>query len=305
MKKVFRVLWVLVLGLSIAGCQTPPPPPPPVVWKLPPNLGKTKSEIGIRMYGPMTTEGGQLQPGLAQQFIETVQSKMIQSKRFHVYLPNAFGELNAPGETDVVVKPFVDFIEQSMRTDNGREGVCSICKVTLDVKISDREDGMAKEAISLCGVSKVTVPSVFGRPARPIDLKGLVIKAYEEAYALFEQEINRNFPPAANVAGKPRVIPVPPPPGWKQGDPLPPPLVKVVTRGGANVGFKPGWQYMLFSMLDGAPVVIALLDADSIMDEKASFKTFRVNDTDPEALDCWRRLTAKEDLRLLVTPYLP
>ena len=305
-RKLFLIFAGMV-SLGLAGCQTPdptPPSPPPIVWKLPPNLGKTKSDVGIKMYGPMKSDGGGLEPGLAQQFIEAVQSKMIQSKRFHVYLPNAFGELPDSGDADVVVKPFVDIIEQPVRIqETGRVGVCAICKVMLDVKISDKADGEAMEAINLDGVWKVTVPSVFGKPARKIDYRGLVVKAYEEAYKLLERQLNLNFPPAAKVVGKPRVIQVPPPQGWKQGDPVPPPMVKLSTRGGANIGFKQGWQYMLFTMVDGSPVVIALLDADAIMDEKASFRSLRYNDTDPEAYDYWTRLISGEELKLLITPY--
>lgn len=294
------------VAIMLFGCETTPPPPPPaptVVWKLPPNLGKTKSDIGIQMYGPMTTSGGQLEPGLAQQFIEAVQSKMIQSKRFHVYLPNAYGEMPDTGDSDVIVKPFVDIISQPMSGDNGREVVCTICKVALDVKILDKEDGEAKEAINLDGIAKVTVPSVFGKPARDVDAKGLVVKAYAEAYKLLERELMKNFPPAANVVSV-RTIQVPPKPGSQPGEPAPRPIVKCVTRGGANIGFRQDWRYMLFAMQDGAPIVIALLEADSIMDEKGSFKSVEVNDTDPEAYDFWARVTAGEKLKLLVTPYL-
>ena len=57
-------------------------------------------------------------------------------------------------------------------------------------------------------------------------------------------------------------------------------------------------------MVEGSAVVVALLDADSVMDEKASFKTVQVNDTDPEALDMWSRIKAKENgLKFFVTPY--
>ena len=302
MKKSIFIVLLGAVAMSFVGCQTTLPPPQ-VVWKLPPNLGKTKSEIGIKMYGPMKTDGGQLPSGLAQQFIEAVQTKMIQSKRFHVYLPNQFGEMPSSGEADVVVKPFVDIIQQPMRTDNGREGVANICKVTLDVKISNKEDGQATDAINLDGVSKVVVPSVFGKPARDVDYKGLVVKAYEEAYKLLEREINKNFPPAANVVSV-RAIAVPPPPGWKQGDPIPEPLVKVATRGGANIGFKQNTQFMLFTMVEGSAVIVALLDAESIMDEKASFKSIQVNAADPEAYDFWNRIKAKESgIKFFVTPY--
>lgn len=296
--------WFLfgLLMMGLVGCQTTPPPPQ-VVWKLPPNLGKTKSEIGIKMFGPMTSNGGQLEPGLAQQFMETVKSKMIQTKRFHVYLPNAFGEMPKSGECDVTVKPFVDIIEQPVRIqETGREGVCTICKVMLDVKLTD-VDGEAREAINLDGVWKVTVPSVFGRAARPVDRKGLLVKAYEEAYRLLEKQLNVNFPPAANVVSV-RPIPVPPPPGWQQGDPIPEPIVKIATKGGANIGFKNGTQYMLFTMVEGSAVIVALLDADSIMDEKATFRTVLVNNTDPEAQDMWSRIKAREQgLKFFVTPY--
>lgn len=301
MKKIISLILLGAIATAFVGCQTVPPPPQ-IVWKLPPNLGKAKSDIGIQMYGPMTTNGGQLDPGLAQQFIEAVQSKMIQSKRFHVYLPNQFGEMSDDGDADVVVKPFVDIIQQPMRTDNGREGVANICKVTLDVKVFDKEDGEAKEAINLDGVAKVVVPSVFGKPARDVDTKGLVVKAYEEAYRLLEREINKNFPPVAKVVSS-RVVAVPPPPGWKNGDPMPEPILKLGTMGGANVGFKPKTQFMLFTMVDGTAVVIALLDADSIMDEKASFKSVAINTTDPEAWEIWSRLKAKEEMKLFVTPY--
>lgn len=306
--RVIRMILLVSLAVSLVGCETTPTPPPPppaptIVWKLPPNLGKTKSDIGIQMYGPMTTDGGQLEPGLAQQFIEAVQSKMIQSKRFHVYLPNAYGEMPDTGDSDVVVKPFVDVVSQPMSAGGGREAVCVICKVSLDVKILDKEDGEAKEAINLDGVAKVTVPSVFGKPARDVDAKGLVVQAYGEAYRLLERELNLNFPPAANVVSA-RTIQVPPSPNRQPGDPVPQPIVKCVTRGGANIGFKNDWRYMLFAMEDGVPVVIALLEADAIMDEKGSFKSVAVNDTDPEAYDFWTRLTSGEKLKLLVTPYL-
>lgn len=298
--------WILIVALMVGmvGCQTPPPPPPQVVWKLPPNLGKTKSEIGIRMNAPMKSDGGSLEPGLAQQFMEAVQSKMIQAKRFHIYMPNAFGEMPKTSDADVVVKPFVDIIEQPVRIkETGREGVCTICKVMLDVKVLDSADGEAKEAINLDGVWKVTVPSVFGKPAKPVDHKGLVVKAYEEAYKLLERQLNANFPPAAAVVSI-RPIAVPPPAGWKQGDPIPEPIAKIATKGGANIGFKGNTQYMLFTMVEGSAVVVALLDADSVMDEKASFKTVQVNDTDPEALDMWSRIKAKENgLKFFVTPY--
>lgn len=305
MKNSWFLVGLLVVGF--VGCQTPPPPPPPppqVVWKLPPNLGKTKSEIGIKMNGPMTSDGGQLEPGLAQQFMEAVQSKMIQAKRFHIYLPNAFGEMAKASDADVVVKPFVDIIEQPVRIqETGRDGVCTICKVMLDVKMMDATDGEAKEAINLDGIWKVTVPSVFGKPAKPVDKKGLVVKAYEEAYKLLERQLNVNFPPAANVVSV-RPIAVPPPAGWKQGDPIPEPIVKIATKGGANIGFKNNTQYMLFTMVEGSAVVVALLDADSVMDEKATFKTVQINDTDPEALDIWSRIKAKEQgLKFFVTPY--
>lgn len=301
--KIIRMFQLVALAVSLVGCETATPPVSTIVWKLPPNLGKTKTDIGIQMHGPMTTSGGQLEPGLAQQFIESVQSKMIQSKRFHVYLPNEYGELPEQGDSDVVVKPFVDVISQPMSVGGGREAVCTICKITLDVKILDKEDGEAKEAINLDGVAKITVPSVFGKPARDVDVKGLVVQAYGEAYKLLERELTLNFPPAANVVSS-RTIQVPPPPNRKPGDPVPQPIVKCVTHGGANIGFKNDWQYMLFAMADGAPVVIALLEADSIMDEKGSFKSIAVNDTDPEAYEFWTRLTSGEALKLLVTPYL-
>lgn len=300
MKKIIGLLLLGVFAVVISGCATTPPPPP-IVWKLPPNLGKAKSDVGIAMYAPMKTDGGALEPGLAQQFIEAVQSKMIQSKRFLVYLPNEFGEIPSGGDADVRVKPFVDIIQQPMRTGNGRESVANICKVTLDVKVFDK-DGEAIEAINLDGVSKVIVPSVFGKPAREVDMKGLVVKAYEEAYGLLEREINKNFPPAATVVSS-RVISVPPPQGWQPGDPLPEPLLKIGTRGGANIGFKAKHQFMLFTMVEDTAVVIALLDADSIMDEKATFKSIAINTTDPEAWEIWTRMKEKEEFKLFATPY--
>ena len=298
MKKLHYIV-LCILAAVLAGCQTPPPPVSQTVWKLPPNLGKAKSDIGIQMFGPMTSSGGQLAPGLAQQFIECVQSKMIQSKRFHVYLPNQFGEMPASGDADVVVKPFVDIMEQTLNNNS----VAHICKVMLDVKIMDK-DGEAKEAINLDGVSKVISKAVMGKAPRDVDKKGLVIKAFDEAYRLLERQLTVNFPPAANVVQS-RTIQVPPPPGWKQGDPVPQPMLKVTTRGGANVGFKAGWRYMLFAMVDGSPVTIALLDADSIMDEKAAFKSIEINTTDPESFDFWTRIAqGNEKFNLLVTPYL-
>ena len=309
-KHIFSIL-PAIAAFVFAGCATPPPPT--VVWKLPPNLGKAKSEIGIRMYGPMKTDGGQLDPGLAQQFTEAVQTKMIQSKRFHVYLPNQFGEMQDAGDADVIVKPFVDIIKQPMRS-GGREVVVNICKVALDVKVFDKDGGTVKDAINLDGVAKVEVPSVFGKPARDVDVKGLVVKAYEEAYRLLEREINMTFPPAANAVGL-RMIAMPPPPGWKQGEPLPEPMVKVSSRGGANIGFKQNMQFMLFAMVEGAPVIVALLEPESIMEEKAAFKTVQVNTGDPEAWGFWQRMKAGEiskdgngligvgNCRLLVTPY--
>lgn len=303
MKKLFKGCGLVLFACAFCGCVTDTMPQEVVEWKLPPNLGKAKNEIGIQMHGPMATNGKQLEPGLAQQFIEAVQSKMIQSKRFHIYLPNQFGELPNNGDADIVIKPFVDVIEQPMRTENGREGVAHICKVMLDVKMFDKDDGQAKEAINLDGIWKVVVPSVFGKPARDVDIKGIVVKAYEEAYKLLEKEINKNFPPAANVVSA-RAIPIPPPVGWKPGDPPPEPMLKVATKGGANIGFKTSTRYFLFTMVEGSAVVIALLDADSIMDEKASFKSVLINATDPEALDMWTRIKAKEEgIRLFVTPY--
>ena len=307
---VSNVVKTAVLAGLLTGCASAPveteeiqPAQPTVVWKLPPNLGKSKSDVGILMSAPLTTDGGQLPAGLAQQFVEAVQSKMIQSKRFHVTLPNQFGEVPQDGDSDVVVKPFVDIIQQPMRTGSGREGVANICKISLDVKIFDKADGEATDAINLDGVSpKVIVPSVFGKPAREVDTKGLVVKAYEEAYKLLEKEINKYFPAAAAVVSS-RTVAVPPPPTAKAGDPKQEPMLKLATRGGANIGFKPETKYMLFTMVDDTAVVIALLDADSIMDEKASFRSVLLNDTDPEAYDVWSRIKAKEDVKLFVTPY--
>ena len=297
-KKFHYIVLGLLTCIIAGGCQTPEPISQ-TVWKLPPNLGKTKSDIGIQMYGPMTSSGGQLDPGLAQQFIECVQSKMIQSKRFHVYLPNQFGEMPSSGDTDVIVKPFVDVIEQALNNNS----VAHICKVMLDVKIMDK-DGEAKEAINLDGVSKVVSKGVMGNAPRDVDKKGLVIKAFDEAYRLLERQLLANFPPAANVVQS-RTIQIPPPPGWKQGDPMPQPMLKVTTRGGANIGFKAGWKYMLFAMVDGSPVMIAILDTDSIMDEKAAFKSIEINMSDPESFDLWTRIVqGKEKFNLLVTPYL-
>lgn len=305
--EMFRVMLSVTLAAILgAGCltdETAAHCAPQVVWKLPPNLGKAKNEIGIQMYAPMPSEGGQLLPGLAQQFIEAVQSKMIQSKRFHVYLPNQFGEAVSDGDADVVVKPFVDMIQQPMGTQDGREGVACICKVTLDVKVFDKSDGEAVEAINLDGVSKVIVPSVFGKPAKVVDSKGLVVKAYEEAYKLLEIEINKNFPPAAAVSSL-RVVAVPPSANWRQGEPMPEPILKIATKGGANVGFKPTTKYMLFTMIEDTSVMVALLEADSIMNEKASFRSVQINMSDPDAYDIWTRVKAKESgIKFFVTPY--
>lgn len=290
MEKLRTWLVLCLVAACFTGCKTTPPQPS-VNWSLPPNLGKTKADINITMHEPMTTGGQRLLPGLSQQFVETVKTKMIQSKRFHVYMPNAFGELPQTGDSDITIRPFVDFIDQPVRIkETGREGVCFICKVMLDVKMTDNLDGEATEAINLDGVCKVEVPSVFGKVKEP-DRKGLLIKAFEEAYKLLESEINKHFPPAAKVANV-RCI--------ETGQE---PLVKINTIGGENIGFKASSNYKLFTMIEESPVVVALLAADAVMAEKAAFKAIVPNNTDPEALDIWSRMKAGEkEMRLFVTP---
>ncbi len=292
MKNYRTWLAMCLIAAVVAGCGTTPPQPP-INWSLPPNLGKTKADINITMHGPMTTDGRALLPGLAQQFVETVKTKMIQAKRFHVYMPNAFGELPQTVDSDITIKPFVDFIDQPVRIkDTGREGVCFICKVMLDVKMTDNLDGEATEAINLDGVCKVEVPSVFGQVKEP-DRKGLLIKAFEEAYKLLESEINKHFPPAAKVANV-RCI------ENGQGQE---PLVKINTVGGENIGFKDNSSYKIFTMVEGSPIVVALLDVDAVMAEKAAFKVVVPNNTDPEALGIWSRMKdGANDLQMFVTP---
>lgn len=292
MKTFYHLIVLGLVAVGIAGCSSTPETPP-VNWNLPPNLGKTKTDINITMNGPMTTDGRALLPGLAQQFVETVKTKMIQSKRFHVYMPNAFGEVQQTGESDITIKPFVDFIDQPVRIKaTGREGVCFICKVMLDVKMTDNLDGEATEAINLDGVWKIEVPSVFGKVVEP-DRKGLLIKAFEEAYKLLDSEINKHFPPSAKVANV-RCI--------EMGQGLEP-LVKINTVGGENIGLRNNSNYKLFTMIEGSPVVVALLAVDTVMAEKAAFKALFPNNTDPETMDVWARIKAGEkEIPLFVTP---
>ena len=274
-------LTVLVVGL--VGCSTPEVRqevvPAAYDWSLPQGISpdSIKGRIAVRIAHPVKTDGSALASGLAGQFLAIAKSKFIQSKRFVVHL----GAVEQT-DTDVVVTPFIDYIYQTQRIDD-RNWFHIIAQMSLDVKFATREDGSAQEAVTLKGVGRASVPSVFGKPVRAVDEAGLMNKAFDEVYRLLMETLERRFPvsiPAiAKVFGT---------------------SVKVLSEGGTNIGLAKGRDHQLYMVdADGAPIVLARLVLGNLGLDRATFKVMEWN-PDEEAAHYAQELLQKKELALYV-----
>lgn len=282
---------VCVIFASVAifaGCSTTDVQQQPVVvaaapapydWTLPQGFSpdSVKSRVGIRIVAPVKTDGSLLPPGLSGQFLEFAKSKIVQSRRFVVYTGDA-----KVADSDVLVTPFVDYITQTQRVD-GRDWHHVIAQMSLDVKFAAREDGAVQEAITFKGVSKASVPSVFGQPARNVDEAGLMNKAFDEVYRMLMQSIDRRFPvsvPAtARIFGK---------------------TVKILADGGSNVGLDRGRDHMLYMIdKDGVPVVLGRLVGENLGLDRATFKVVEWR-PDEEAAHYVQKMLNKAELDIFV-----
>lgn len=286
MKKTLVEVWgcaVLLLagtiGCSTTEVQSQSGSQVADVWSLPEGFSpdSIKSRVAVHIANPIKTDGSTLPPGLAGQFLEFAKSKLIQSKRFVVYLGDTVAT-----DTDVVMMPFVDYIRQTHKKD-GRDWMHVIAQVSIDVKFAQREDGVAQEAITFKGVSKTAVPSVFGKPARDIDEAGLINRAFDDVYSMLIDSIDRHFPvstPAqVKVFGR---------------------SARVLAEGGTNIGLERGREQLLYMLdADGAPIVLARLSIGHVGLDRAAFKVVEWN-PDEEAAYYANELWQGKELDLFV-----